>query len=117
MVGMSHDIDIPGMRYGVFNHQARKMLCFDKSRISDIHYSYGCHEAMPIGDIEFSNHLFNVYHMKWLSPAYVIERNKAHGPRLSAENLRKGLSFHLQFHARQTINRFKQLRKSAIMIP
>lgn len=117
MVGM-HDTDThpEQLIYGVhYSHIPRKMLAFRRDRIIDINYGFGSHTAMPIGRV-YIDEAQEYHHYKYISPSHVIGRNNMIGPRLSAMNKRKALSFHYNHSPSKVKGHFKKLRKQAKLI-
>lgn len=90
-----------------------KMICFDRTRIQEINYDYGCHTAMPFGDIEFSEYAYEILHFKYLSLDYVIKRHREFGKRLSQHNLKKKLSYHYLFSERKIRKYYHLLVKNS----
>ena len=117
MVGMHEEVDMSKIKYGViYDHHPRKMVLIDTTQIEQINYAYGCHNAMPVGNVKFAPSKYYVKHHKFLSPNYIIGKNKIAGPRLSNANRQNGLSFHLNYGQRKIDKIFKNLRYQARLI-
>lgn len=102
------------MVYGViYDKSEGKFLCFRKSAIKEMNYDYGCHTAEPWGEVIFSERRFNMFHYKWLSLEYVINRHALVGKRLPKKSIRMKWSIHYLYSKRRITREYRQLCKLA----
>lgn len=114
MVNMKDDMDIWHMSYGVrYAHRPGKFLCFNKMFIKEMNYGWGCHTAVPVGQIVFSEKVYPCYHYKYFNVDYLISRYKLFSERMSDHNKKYKLSFHYLWSARKIRKEFNTLRKQA----
>lgn len=90
-----------------------KILLFNKSKIKEINYNYGCHSANPVGKIKYNNS-YKLFHYRFLGEEYSIKKYKLYGDRLSKENIEKGLSIHY-LTEKQEIKRFYKNNKNYLI--
>ena len=88
-----NDNILENISYGWPDEAYDKILLFNKTKIKEINYNYGCHEAYPIGILKYCNE-YNMYHYKFLGLEHTIDRYKNFSKRLSNENIELGLSLH-----------------------
>lgn len=102
MVNPKDNFDVWHMNLG-YRHISfpGKFICFNKKYIEDINYHYGCHEAMPVGKVVFSEKIYDLLHYKFINLKYAIDRYKEFANRLSVHNLKNKLSYHYLFSARR----------------
>jgi glycosyltransferase involved in cell wall biosynthesis len=97
MVNMSEDpnnTSIDTLQYGEYTHYYDKTIAFDKSKISEINFSPGCHEALPQGDVKYSPNQYNLLHYKFIGEEYVVNRYRLLRSRLSEDNIKMGWGYH-----------------------
>jgi len=94
MYGIKDTINLEEMQWGIRYTLYDKILMFNKSKISDINYTFGCHTASPVGDVVYGT--AKMLHYKNLSVDYVVQRSKEFNKRLSAENLKNKWGNHYQ---------------------
>lgn len=117
MVGNRGEINPNDLKNGILLTPASsKVLCFNKDKIEEINYSYGCHQSMPQGIVKFSKKEYIVFHYKYYNIERLIAKHKQYGSRLSKHNLKYKLSFHYLFSRRKIIKEFNDLCKQAIPI-
>lgn len=115
MVGTNDEFNPLEITTGVF-YPWGKMLCFNRNAIEEINYNYGCHEALPQGDVIFSDKILTMYHYKWITLKYIIDRHAMFGKRLSPHNRKNKLSFHYLFSERKIRSEYKALVKKSVKI-
>jgi glycosyltransferase involved in cell wall biosynthesis len=71
-----------------------KMICFNPSAIKSMNYSPGAHWASPKGIVKFIQ--APLYHYKWISAEYVIERTRLVNPRRSRQDKFFGWGIHYE---------------------
>jgi len=100
---------------GVHDPNYSKLCCFNPKKIKEIGYVYGCHEAQPKGEINYSNVAFPLFHYKHVGGAQrVADRHALYADRLSDNNKRWKLGYQYQEPREQTIKYFNEcLQKSA----
>lgn len=95
-----------------------KINIFRPGKIKEINYQGGCHNATPLGDVQFAKNTgICTLHMRFLSLQYVLDRSKHSAQRLSEFNKRTGLGFHYLWSEEDITNHFKgHLAKSTQVI-
>lgn len=104
------------MKHGIYYPESGKFLCFDRTRVKEINYEYGCHEAHPFGDIVLTWMAHRIYHYKWLSYEYVLKRYLEFGKRLSSHNLKNKLSYHYLYSKRKIKKEFNKFKRQAVKV-
>jgi len=89
-----------GVPTGVLN----KMMIFDCNKIREINYSFGCHNANPIGDIKlYADEDFKMLHYKFLGLKNHLYKHKIRGERLSDFNIKHGLGTYYLYSEEENI--------------
>jgi hypothetical protein len=92
MVNPADNLQLEWMNYGYrWTSFPGKFLCFNRNAIREINYEYGCHSARPIGNIRFSDKIYDMLHYKYINLKYLLERYKLYRSRLSQHNKRMKL--------------------------
>ena len=111
---MNHDDDIlESICYGWPDEAYDKILLFNKTKIKEINYNYGCHESNPVGILKYCKN-YNMFHYNFLGKNYTINRYKKFSERLSEENIELGLSYHY-FNDEQQINKLYDNNKGFLI--
>jgi glycosyltransferase involved in cell wall biosynthesis len=80
---------------GIRNKNYDKLIFFDPNRIKEINYVYGCHEAKPTGDINWSNGAMKLLHYRSIGGVdRLIKRHHEYVSRLSPINKKWNLGHH-----------------------
>lgn len=87
------EVDLENLSFGWPDKSYDKVLLFNKNKIKEINYNYGCHDLNPVGNIKISNR-YDMYHYKFLGKDHTINRYKVFAKRMSEENKTLGLSYH-----------------------
>lgn len=117
MINLDNNFDVNGMSRGLIYHNLPgKCVCFNRTRINEINYSYGAHDCYPIGDVVFSEEIYLLLHYKWINLDYVIKRYKEFGSRLSDHNKRWRHSYHYLFPPRKIRKEFNYIARNAVQI-
>jgi glycosyltransferase involved in cell wall biosynthesis len=116
MVGFTATWNPMTVTHGYRHPEDSKFLCFKPSAIEAMEYNYGAHYALPFGDVKITKERFPIYHFKFITLYYVLERHAMFGKRLSAHNLRLKLSFHYLFSTRKIKREYQKLCKKAVKI-
>jgi glycosyltransferase involved in cell wall biosynthesis len=87
-------LDIGNIKYGSREKNYDKKILFKKRKIIEINYQPGCHVAYPQGEVIYSEKIYMLGHVKFISLEYMIQRYKLFADRLSDENIVKQWSFH-----------------------
>jgi len=92
-------IDLNNMKYGFRDVSYDKYYLFNKNRIVDIGYNYGCHKvnrnqpkAITGDPIIGSSKIYRALHYKYLSLEYCINRRKMLSIRISEFNRQRGFT-------------------------
>lgn len=93
-----------------------KLYCFDRTKISEINYVYGCHKANPVGTVKYSRTPYNCRHYKYLNLNYMIKRHAEFAKRLSEHNRKLGLGGHYLYTPGVITNEFNEARRKAVTI-
>lgn len=92
--------------FKIFSHNYNEILCgkrelnfdkcvlFNKNKISEINFDYGCHQSNPVGEVVFSEKIFKLYHFKYFSLEYILKRYEIFSSRLSQINKDNKWSMH-----------------------
>jgi len=97
MVNMSEDpedISIDTLQWGEYTHYYDKSIAFDKSKIHEINFGPGCHNATPQGEVKYSLNQYNLLHYKYIGEDYMVNRYKLFHSRLSEDNIKMGWGYH-----------------------
>lgn len=85
---------------GIKSDGYSKICCFKKREFAHINYAAGCHSALPINiakEVKYNKQPVNLYHFKWISWEYGVQRMKMFGTRLSDINKQYGWGIHYTF--------------------
>lgn len=93
-----------------------KLYCFDRTKIKEINYVYGCHQAHPVGEIKYSRNAYNCRHFKYLNLPYMIERHSFFAKRMSQHNRQHGLGGHYLYSPEEITKEFNEARNKAVVI-
>lgn len=116
MIGFGRYFNPATVIHGYTYPEDYKFICFNREAIQAIHYDYGCHTALPWGGVSISDRRYPIYHYKWITLQYVIDRHRSFGKRLSAQNRKLKLSFHYLFSERKIRREYEFLCKKAVKI-
>ncbi len=90
MVNMEDNLNIAGINHGYRDEQVAifydKCLLFNRTQITNINYIMGAHACNPDGNVNYGTKKYPMYHYKYLSPDYLVERYKMYRERLSDAN-------------------------------
>lgn len=83
---------------GFHNGNYSKRIIFNPQAITDMRYTYGGHEARPMGNVSWSPVDFIVLHYRNIGgPDRLIQRHALYRPRLSEINRSYGMGYHYNF--------------------
>ncbi len=116
MVNLLNDIDLYKIKNGVRTKWYDKKVLFNKKHIKEINYKEGCHSCNPIGNIKYSNEIYKLFHYKYLSEDYLINRYKIFSSRLSEENKKKKWGTHYLKKEIEIRNIFKDLKNKCEIV-
>lgn len=111
MVGPKVGLELPP--YKGVRIRTNQIMCFKRDEILSMNFDYGAHECLPIGRIKFSDTLYPMYHNKWLSLEYVIDRHKKFRNRFTKREKKMGLSVHYFFSRRKLTGIWNKLFKNS----
>jgi len=86
LINMEDNYDLKNMKYGFRHPMYDKSILFNKNHINEINYGAGCHDCNPIGNVNYSNKLYKIYHYKYININLIIEKCKLTANRLSVAN-------------------------------
>jgi glycosyltransferase involved in cell wall biosynthesis len=89
----SYAFDVYEYRYEVRSPIYDKVLLFNRSKIKEINYGPGCHTIHPEGIVEYSSP-YKMWHQKYISEEYIVQRHRMYAERVSDENKRNGWANH-----------------------
>lgn len=105
------------VKEGVPTSVLNKMMIFDCNKIKEINYSFGCHNANPIGDIKlYSGEDFKMLHYKFLGLKNHLYKHKIRGERLSDFNLKHGLGKYYLFNDEENTKDYRNYLTKRIKI-
>lgn len=116
MVNMRDDLDIESIEMGVRAPSYDKLYLFDKSQISAINYSPGCHGASPLGKIKLSKSVYLCKHYKYINPNYMIARHALFASRMSDNNKKRGWGAHYNYSPERIRQEFENARLNAQIV-
>lgn len=93
-----------------------KIYLFNRTKIKEINYVYGCHKANPIGEIKYSMQLYPCKHYKYLNLPYMIKRHASFAKRMSPHNRQHGLGAHYLYSPEEITREFNEARAKAYVI-
>lgn len=106
------------VKYGVRTPVLDKMMIFNCNKIEDINYSFGCHNANPIGEIKlFNDPSLKMLHYKFLGIKDHLHRNNIRRERLSDFNKQYGLGTYYLYTDEEVIQDYRNYnnKKSKIL--
>lgn len=92
MVGNDKNFNPTTINMGYRDRFYDKSYCFNSKKIETVEYSIGSHFARIEGYVKFSKKHYPVYHYKYLSLEYLLERCHDYQPRLVQEDLQWGFN-------------------------
>lgn len=116
MISLNNNEHLEAIKYGVPSPINSKTVLFNKRYIHEMNYTPGCHACDPKGTIQFSRHIYNLYHYASLGEEYTVRRFKQNAARLSEENLRHGWGYHYLMTPDAIKEEYVQERKKAIKV-
>lgn len=106
--------DLSKLCYGFRDIGYDKCVLFNKKQIKDINFSAGSHICNPIANdgfqLRYSNNEYKLFHYKYLSPSYTIERNELFASRLSDENKKNGWGVQYSQTSNDVIKNYESAR-------
>jgi glycosyltransferase involved in cell wall biosynthesis len=113
LVLTENDSLLDKVKHGVRANVLDKLMMFDCNKISNINYSFGCHNANPIGDLKLSNdNGLKMLHYKFLGLKDHMLKQKIRGERLSQFNKERGLGiYYLMSEEEQIVDYRSYLNK------
>lgn len=116
MCNLNDNMNVLSIQHGIRSTSYDKLYCFNKSKVKEINYGLGCHNANPVGDIVYSNETLPAFHYKYINIDYMIRRHALFASRLSPDNLKRGLGSHYRYPAKKIRAEFAEARNRAIKI-
>ena len=94
MCNVDDYIDLLDIKHGYKDDSYSKLLMFDAGKIDDMRWVAGCHAAKPLGNIVYSEKVYNLYHMKYWNRQYLIDRYVHVNKRRSDHSKRSNYGVH-----------------------
>jgi glycosyltransferase involved in cell wall biosynthesis len=119
MVG-TNEIKFDEIRSGARDSQYDKHFMFRRSEVLEINYADGAHSCKPVfieGPGERVILRRNLYHFRWLSFEFVLNRYKRNAQRVSEKDKAQGLSVHYFFDEQTLVTEYSQCKDSAVALP
>jgi glycosyltransferase involved in cell wall biosynthesis len=116
MVNMEDNLSLENICYGYRDAFYDKSLLFNKGKISEINYEFGCHHNTPKGNAIYSNK-YRMYHYLYLSSDYIVSGYKSAASRLNEESIIKHWGGQYVHNNDDMIRElFKEIRTSSIKL-
>lgn len=108
-----HEVELEQIDHGFRAEAYDKIYLINTEQIDEINYYAGCHNSNPAGKIMYNlnDKKFNLYHYKFLSEDYMVERYKLFESRISDENKLYGWGVHYQTPEEQIRINFKNAKE------
>lgn len=71
-----NDVNLQDLSMGIYNPYESKNICFDARKITDMNFSLGAHQCLPLGIIAYSEKDYILKHMDELGFPYKCYKNK-----------------------------------------
>lgn len=117
MIGNSLNVD--DIDCGIRSPGYDKLCVFKRKDFEEINYQPGCHNATPVtkNGVELSyNTNFKLFHYKWLTYDYVIERYKLFNKRLSDINKQYQWGIHYTFEEQKHKEYYDHANKHKVKV-
>lgn len=113
MVNMEDNLCLDNICYGYRDKFYDKSVLFNRQKISEINYEFGCHHKTPVGNIIYSVNKYKIYHYLYLSPDYITSRYKNVVSRLSKEGVKNQYAHNSDVEVREL---FRIARASSVKL-
>lgn len=102
---------------GIKGESNNKLMLFDCNKIKEINYTFGCHQANPIGDIKmYIGSDLKMLHYKYLGLKDFIPKQLLRGKRLSEFNKRYGLGSYYLYSEQTHKDEYKTFIQKRVKI-
>lgn len=109
-------IDLHNIKNGIRAKLYDKNILFNKKKITEINYSPGCHNCNPSGEIKYSKESYKLFHFKYISENYLINRYRLFNSRLSEENKKNKWGTHYNKQEQEIKKIFNDLKNKCEII-
>jgi hypothetical protein len=116
MCNINNTISLFDIKHGIRNTNYDKSVMFYAPKIKDMQYTAGCHKAYPVGEVVQSQHVYNLYHMKYWSKSYFVSRYLSLQKRQSDGNIRKNYGIHYMKPAQELEAEYDNMIANAIQV-
>ena len=119
MVG-SEEIEYEKIRHGLRDPHYDKCLMFRRDKIVEINYAPGAHSCNPLfvhGHQAGEYLRRNMYHFRWLSLSFVIERYKRNAKRISRSDRKKGYAHQYFLNSDNLAEEYYDAQKNSSILP
>ena len=104
----SNDDLFEKVKFGIKGSSNDKLMLFNCNKIKEINYSFGCHQANPVGEVIMcSDPKLKMLHYKYLGLNDFIPKQRLRGERLSKFNRNYGLGSYYLFTAEKHKEEYK----------
>jgi len=105
---------------GVRDPRFDKCLLFKREKVLEINYSPGAHSCKPVfveGEISKENLRRNLYHFRWLSLPFVIDRWNRNSKRISEADRKQGWGYHYFLSEEELAAMYLLARENSTILP
>jgi hypothetical protein len=100
------------VKEGIIGSSNDKLMLFNPNKIQEINYTFGCHQANPVGDvILYSFNDLKMLHYKYLGLKDFIPKQILRGERLSEFNKTRGLGMYYLYDENKHKEEYKTFVK------
>jgi len=119
MVG-DGETDYENICKGVRDPFYDKCLLFKRDKVLEINYSPGAHTCKPTfaqGHVSEEYLRRNLYHFRWLSLEFVVERYKRNAKRITEADRKKGYAVQYFLGEEKLVEQYSDARKNSSVLP
>jgi glycosyltransferase involved in cell wall biosynthesis len=102
--------------YGMREVYYDKTTVINKKYVRETNYNPGCHNLNLIGNLTNQEKNYNLYHYKFLSENYIINKHRIYRERLSDDNIKNNFGSHYYTSEEDLKTLFKQKQKQSVII-
>ena len=116
----TNNIKFDEIRSGARDSNYDKHFMFKRSEVLEINYADGAHSCKPdfLEGAEKKVVLRrNLYHFRWLSFEFVLNRYKRNAKRTTEKDRALGLSIHYFFDEKTLVQEYSQCKDNAVVLP
>jgi len=116
----TNNIKFDEIRSGARDSNYDKHFMFKRSEVLEINYADGAHYCKPVfvegaaGKVILHR---NLYHLRWFSFEFVLNRYKRNAKRTTEKDRALGLSIHYFFDEKTLVQEYSQCKDNAVVLP